>query len=34
LSDRIKPKNIESIGIVAFGKKHTVKLDVRAISLY
>ena len=34
LSDSIKPENIESIAIVAFGKKHIVKIDVRAIYLY
>ena len=34
LSENVKPQNIKSIGIVAFGKKHTVKIDVRAISLY
>ena len=34
LSDSVKPGNIKSIGIVAFGKKHAVKIDVRAISLY
>ena len=34
LSENVKPQNIKSLGIVAFGKKHTVKIDVRAISLY
>jgi len=34
LSDSVKPSNIKSIGVVAFGKRHTVKIDVREISLY
>ena len=34
LSDRIKPEDIKSIGVVAFGKRHAVKIDVRAISVY
>ena len=34
LSDNINPKNINSIGIVAFGKKQFVNIDVKKISLY
>ena len=34
LSKKITAKNIRSIGIVAFGKKHEVQLDVKQISIF
>ena len=34
LSKKITAKNIRSIGIVAFVKKHEVKLDVKKISIF
>ena len=34
LSKKLTAKNIRSIGIVAFGKKHEVQLDVKQISIF
>ena len=34
LSKKITPKNIRSVGIVAFGKEHEVQLDVKQISIF
>ena len=34
LSKKITAKNIRSIGIVAYGKKHEVQLDVEKISIF
>ena len=34
LSDKIRPKNIKSIGVVAFGKEQQVIVDIREISAY
>ena len=34
LPETVKSKNIKSIGVVAYGKEHSVFIDVRKISLY